>query len=75
MNSLIKQKIIPDAIFAVNDPLAIGAFKRIKEEGLKIPADIGIVGFSNNKISALVDPPMTTVDQPSFDMEKKSLKF
>ena len=75
MDLLLKQNIIPDAIFAINDPVAIGAFQRIKEAGLNIPGDIGIVGFSNNKITALVDPPMTTVDQPSFEMGKKAAEI
>ncbi len=75
MDLLLKEKIIPDAIFAVNDPVAIGAYQRIKEAGLKIPKDIAIVGFSNNKITALVDPPLTTIDQPSFDMGKKAIEI
>jgi LacI family transcriptional regulator len=75
MDGLLKEDIIPDAIFAVNDPVAVGAFQRIKEAGLKIPGDIGIVGFSNNKITALVDPPITTVDQPSFEMGKRSAEI
>ncbi len=75
MDSLIKKKIIPDAVFAVNDPVAIGAFQRIKEAGLKIPGDIGIVGFSNNKITTLVDPTLTTIDQPSFEMGKKAAEI
>ena len=72
LDSLLKENIIPDAIFAVNDPVAVGAFQRIKEEGLKIPKDIAIVGFSNNKITSLIEPPMTTVSQPSFEMGKKA---
>lgn len=75
MDSLIRKKLIPDSIFAVNDPVAIGAFQRIKEEGLKIPDDIAIVGFSNNKITSLIDPPMTTINQPSFEMGKKSAEI
>lgn len=75
MDQLIKNNNLPDAIFAVNDPVAIGAFQRIKEVGLRIPEDIGIVGFSNNKITALVDPPLTTVNQPSFEMGKKSAEL
>jgi DNA-binding LacI/PurR family transcriptional regulator len=75
MDCMLKENIIPDAIFAVNDPVAIGAFQRIKEAGLKIPNDIAIVGFSNNKITALVDPPLTTVDQPSFEMGRKSAEI
>ena len=72
MDTLLKENNIPDAIFAVNDPVAIGAFQRIKEAGLKIPEDIAIVGFSNNKITSLVNPPLTTVNQPSFEMGKKA---
>jgi LacI family transcriptional regulator len=75
MDELIKKGNVPDAVFAVNDPVAVGAFQRIKEEGLKIPDDIGIVGFSNNKITTLVDPPLTTVDQPSFEMGKKAAEI
>ena len=75
MDNLIKKEIIPDAIFAVNDPVAIGAFQRIKEAGLKIPGQIGIVGFSNNKITSLVDPPLTTVDQPAFEMGKTAAEI
>jgi LacI family transcriptional regulator len=75
MEFLLKKKLIPDAIFAVNDPVAIGAFQRIKESHLKIPKDIAIIGFSNNKITTLVDPPLTTVNQPSFEMGKKAAEI
>ena len=72
MDKILKMKKRPDAIFAVNDPVAIGAYQRIKEAGLKIPKDIALIGFSNNKIMSLVEPPITTVAQPSFEMGKKS---
>ncbi len=72
LDSLLKENIIPDAIFAVNDPVAIGAFQRMKEDGLKIPKDIAIVGFSNNRITSLIEPSMTTVSQPSFKMGEKA---
>jgi len=36
MGNMLRKKLIPDAIFAANDPVAIGAFQRIKEAGLKI---------------------------------------
>jgi len=75
MDCLLKSKTIPDAIFAVNDPVAIGAFQKIKEAGLKIPGDIAIIGFSNNRITSLIDPPMTTVNQPSFEMGRKAAEI
>ncbi len=60
----------PDAIFAVNDPVAIGAYLYIREAGLRIPEDVALVGFTNNPISAIIDPPMTTVSQPAFEIGK-----
>ena len=75
MESMNKQNNLPDAIFAVNDPVAIGAYQRIKELGLRIPNDIAIIGFSNNKITSLIDPPMTTVNQPSYEMGKKAAEI
>jgi DNA-binding LacI/PurR family transcriptional regulator len=75
MDDLIKKNTLPDAIFAINDPVAIGAFQRIKEAGYRIPEDIAIMGFSNNKITNLMDPPLTTVDQPSFEMGRNAAKI
>jgi DNA-binding LacI/PurR family transcriptional regulator len=72
MDKLLKMKKLPDAVFAVNDPVAVGAFQRIKEAGLKIPGDIALVGFSNNRLLTLIEPGITTVNQPSFEMGKKA---
>ncbi|PPK99939.1 LacI family DNA-binding transcriptional regulator [Parapedobacter indicus] len=58
----------PDAIFAVNDPTAIEALICIKQNGLNIPDDIALVGFSNAPHSAFVDPPLTSVVQPTFQI-------
>lgn len=67
---LLELDPLPDAIFSVNDPVAIGAFEKIKQQGLKIPEDIALVGFSNNPISSLIDPALTTVGQPAYEMGK-----
>jgi DNA-binding LacI/PurR family transcriptional regulator len=75
LDSVLKQTNIPDAVFCVNDPVAIGAFQRIKEAGLSIPGDIALVGFSNNEITSLIDPPMTTVNQPRFEMGRKAAEL
>lgn len=53
----------PDAIFAASDYLAFGAIRTIKSRGLKIPDDIGVVGFSNEEFSSQVSPDITTIDQ------------
>ncbi|MCK4663658.1 MAG: LacI family DNA-binding transcriptional regulator [Bacteroidales bacterium] len=58
----------PDGIFAVNDLTAIGAIKKIKETGLKIPDDISVVGFGDSLYSIISDPELTTVRQPGYEI-------
>lgn len=58
----------PDALFAVNDPTAIEAIKVIKEQGLSIPEQIAVVGFSNDYGSALIEPGLTTMAQPTREI-------
>ena len=70
MRELIKSKKIPDAIFAINDPSAIGAILVLKENNIKIPEDIGIVGFSESRFSDVIEPSLTTVQQPTYEMGK-----
>jgi len=74
-DTMIRENEIPDAVFAVNDSVAVGAMQRIKEARLRIPEDVAIIGFSNEKITRLVDPPLTTVDQPAMDMGKKAAEI
>jgi len=57
----------PDAVFTVNDNVAIGAMQAIKEMGLKIPQDIAVIGFSDDqKITSLVEPHLSSIAQPAF---------
>ncbi len=65
----------PDAFFANNDPMAIGAMMAIKERKLRIPQDVGIVGFSNWSLGALIEPTLTTVDQPGFEMGQEAARL
>lgn len=73
--SMLREDVIPDAIFAVNDSVAIGAIQRIKESGLTIPGDVAVIGFSNDKITRFVDPPLTTVDQPATEMGRTAARI
>lgn len=57
---LQKKKI--DAIFCLNDDLAIGAVYAVKEYGLEVPKDVAIVGFYNSKRSRYMNPSISTVD-------------
>lgn len=68
MEKLINEKNIPEAIFAVNDPTAIGAMKMLKKYGFKIPEDVALVGFTESKLAPLIDPPLTSVAQPTKEI-------
>ena len=72
MNALIEKKTVPDAILGVNDLVAMGAFRRIKEVGLRIPEDIAVMGFSNSQLTTMVYPTLTVVDQFPFEMGKNA---
>jgi LacI family transcriptional regulator len=58
----------PTAIFASNDVMAMGAMDAVRHLGLHIPDEISIVGFDNIPQSAMVYPPLTTVQQPLEQM-------
>jgi len=66
---------LPQAIFAVNDLVAIGAYHAIKERGLRIPDDVALVGFGDNALSSYLDPPLTTVRQSPYEMGKQSAEI
>jgi LacI family transcriptional regulator len=61
---------LPDAIFGINDTVAFAAMKEIKRQGLKIPQDIALVGFTDEFHSTVVDPPLTSVTHPTFEIGK-----
>jgi LacI family transcriptional regulator len=55
--------------------MAIGAMLAIKEKGLKMPQDIGLVGFNNEPVVSLVTPGISSVDQPAFELGKVAAKL
>jgi len=54
----------PEAIFSASDSIALGALRAIKDAGLSVPEDIGLVGFDDSSFAARMTPPLTTVRQP-----------
>ncbi|MEI9806907.1 MAG: LacI family DNA-binding transcriptional regulator [Bacteroidota bacterium] len=72
---LLAMKKRPDAIFTISDRMAIGAMLAIKEKGLTMPHDIGLVGFNNEPVTSLVTPSISSVDQPAFELGKIAAKL
>ncbi len=65
----------PDAIFAFNDPVALGVLQCLRENQIKIPEEIGIIGFTNNSEAAIVTPKLTTINQPAVDIGQTAAKL
>jgi DNA-binding LacI/PurR family transcriptional regulator len=65
----------PTAIFAIADLLAIGAMCAIQQAGFKIPQDIAVVGCTDIPHAALVNPPLTTVAVPAYEMGQEAMKM
>lgn len=68
MAAMIRSGRMPTAIFAANDPIAIGAMRALRDHGLRIPEDISILGFNDISMAAFTTPPLTTLHAPSRDM-------
>ncbi len=75
MEQLLKLTDQPQAILAVNDPVAVGAFTVIKKYRLKIPEDYALIGFSNNSVVSLLEPPLSTVDERPYDLGKSAMEI
>jgi len=75
MNSLLSMEEPPDAVFAYNDLMAIGALKSIHGRGLKVPADIAVVGFDDVQAASFTSPPLTTVALPKHEMGVKAMQL
>lgn len=76
MKDILKYNIndLPTAVFAANDLMAIGAYKAILEEGLKVKEDISIIGFDGIELGEYMIPSLTTIDINSEDLVKELVK-
>jgi DNA-binding LacI/PurR family transcriptional regulator len=65
----------PDAIFGINDTVAFAAMKEIKRQGYRIPEDVALVGFTDEFHSTVVDPALTSITHPTFEMGKEAARL
>ena len=75
MKHLLRFSEIPTAVFAGNDYQALGAVKAIKEQRLRIPEDIAIVGFDELTINPFLEIPLTTIRQPQYEIGRNAVEI
>jgi LacI family transcriptional regulator len=65
---ILKMSSKPDAVFSSNDTAAVYCMMKLKEAGIRIPADIAFAGFNNDPISKIIEPNLTTVNYSGYDI-------
>ena len=72
---LLKLSVPPEAIFTSNALLSTGALRALRESGLKIPEEIAFATFDETPWAALVDPPLTVIEQPTYDIGRTAVEL
>ena len=73
--TLLQKTSAPTAIFADTDLLAFGGMKAAKQLGYRIPEDISFIGFDNTALCTIVDPPLSSIAQPMYELGQKAMEI
>jgi LacI family transcriptional regulator/LacI family repressor for deo operon, udp, cdd, tsx, nupC, and nupG len=65
----------PDAIFAVNDPVGIQVILSGKDSGIRIPEELCVIGFSNDPVSGIIEPGLSTMAQPTKEIGRSAARI
>ncbi|MDT0319558.1 MULTISPECIES: LacI family DNA-binding transcriptional regulator [unclassified Streptomyces] len=68
MRELLRRRPALDAVFCASDPMAMGARRALRELGRSVPGDVALVGFDDSALARHMDPPLTSVRQPTEGM-------
>lgn len=63
----------PTAVFAANDEMAVGAIRAAKRAGLKVPQDLSVIGFNDQGLAEIYDPPLTTISIPTRELGYRAM--
>jgi LacI family transcriptional regulator len=75
MKKFLKKDINFSAILAVNDSIAIGAMRALREANIKIPDEVALIGFNDDDILKYLQKPLTTVKVPKYQMGFKAAEL
>jgi len=75
VQKLIDTNDLPEAFMCVNDLVALSSISVLIQNRIKVPDDIGVMGFTETKIANLVSPKLSSVKQPTFEMGKAAAEM
>ncbi|SFU90393.1 transcriptional regulator, LacI family [Clostridium sp. DSM 8431] len=64
-----------DGIVCASDEIAMGAINELRDNGIRVPEDVSVIGFNNNNAGAIFYPKISTVAQPSYDMGSVAMRM
>ncbi len=68
VRAILEMEERPDGLFVSNDTCAASCINALKFAGIRVPGDIAVVGFNNDMISRMIEPKLTTINYPGFEM-------
>ena len=69
------RKSIPELIFAMTYPIALGVYEACKEVGLSIPSDVDLLSFGDSDVGRVISPALSCVRQPSYELGTKGVEL
>jgi DNA-binding LacI/PurR family transcriptional regulator len=75
MKKMIRLNPLPDGIFFINDLSAIAAIRFLQKKGIAIPGTIKVAGFNDDPVSSMIEPSLTTVMQPGYEVGKLAMRM
>lgn len=73
-DTIRQMKPLPDGVFVANDNCAVSCISTLKEAGIRIPEDIAFVGFNNDPVAKVVEPHLTTINYPGYEMGEIAMR-
>jgi DNA-binding LacI/PurR family transcriptional regulator len=75
MTELLDRRPDLDAVFIASDLMAAGALQALRRAGRRVPDDVAIVGYDDSQLATSVDPPLSSVRQPTEDMGREMARL
>jgi LacI family transcriptional regulator len=72
---MMKAEELPTAIFACNDMMAFGVIHELSQQQIKVPEDISVMGFDGIDFGQMMNPQLTTIKQPDYEMGRMACKM
>ena len=65
----------PDAIFTTSDRITTTTLVLLKKLNIQIPAEVALIGYTNTTLADVLNPPLSSVSQPGFEMGQKATEM